>query len=492
MRAAVTLEASLGDWSVKKALLSATTWQIKSIDGYGTEFTFGTCTTPAISTRTLPGAVVGDKYTAGLAVVGNRAGAWKISAGTLPSGLRLSGRLISGTPTAAGRHSFKVTFTDTHGRTASMALTIVVAGQLSWSAVPAELPGDWPADANTGPDGVSCPTADFCAAVGTDGGPNNAIWFRKDGRWTTGEKIPVPADAAAAPGGTMVWVDLPAVSCASASLCVVVGTYYSETSGVDQVPLVMTWANGVWKQGSLLYNGEGDSDFSGVSCPTTSYCVAVGTDVNNDNSTDQGLVATWTGGEWAVGDAPVSGMVTLDNVSCPTASSCTAIGAVYDISGAETDVLLLTSSGTEWSGHDVALPSSGSAPSKVACPTTSYCVAVGWLNSTSVLTVVNGQPKYQTVPDAPLLNAVSCSSASSCVAVGSHNNTANAHDGLFLTLANGKWTVSAAPGPPGALAVGEVVSVSCAPAAPCAATGSYESQTSGEDAGMLLSSAAAA
>ena len=79
--------------------------------------------------------------------------------------------------------------------------------------------------------------------------------------------------------------------------------------------------------------------------------------------------------------------------------------------------------------------------------------------------------------------------ASSCVAVGSYNNTANPHDGLFLTLANGKWTVSTAPGPAGALAVGGIGSVSCAPAAPCAATGSYESQTSGEYVGMLLSSA---
>jgi hypothetical protein len=477
VRAEVTVGASILGWKPKKELLPPTTWEVKSIAGHRTEFTFGTCHPPTIVTATLPAAAVGEKYSASLATKDNREGAWKIASGSLPPGLKLSGAVIAGIPAARGSDAFKVKFTDTHGKTATAALAITVTTVPVWTVTRAQ-------GGDVAPGAVSCPTAGFCAAIGSDQGPGNTVWFKRNGTWTTAQKIPLPADAAAPPGGSGPWVDLAGISCASASLCMVVGSYFSHTSGVDTVPLVMAWNGSSWKQDQLLHSDRGDTDLWGVSCPTTSYCVAVGAGTNNGTSTQTGLVANWAGSEWTVGDAQVPAASVLNHVSCASASSCTAIGTVSVSSNAE-DVLLLTYSGIGWTSLESPLPSSGWAANGISCPSASFCVAVGWLDNTSVLTVVNGKPEDKPVPDVPLLAGVSCSSASSCVAVGSENNTANPHDGLFLTLANGKWTVSEAPGPAGAVAVGGLGSVSCAPAGTCAATGTYES-TFGTFNGMLL------
>ncbi|WP_285682491.1 S8 family peptidase [Actinoplanes sp. NBRC 103695] len=68
---------------------------------------------PAFKTKTLPPGTVGKAYAARLDLVSARAGAWRISAGALPAGLRMStiGRIV-GTPTTAGSSRVQITFTD--------------------------------------------------------------------------------------------------------------------------------------------------------------------------------------------------------------------------------------------------------------------------------------------------------------------------------------------------------------------------------------------
>lgn len=84
-------------------------------------------TPPVISTTTLPNGKVAVAYSQQLATVGNRAGSWSLSGGTLPAGLNLAGSgLITGTPTVAGTYNFSVLFTAAGGQTDTQALSIIV------------------------------------------------------------------------------------------------------------------------------------------------------------------------------------------------------------------------------------------------------------------------------------------------------------------------------------------------------------------------------
>jgi hypothetical protein len=87
----------------------------------------------AVSTPSLPAAVVGTAYSAQLAASGGAGHyTWSVSAGTLPAGLTLNtaSGLISGTPTAVGSEAITVLASDPGppAQQASAALTIAVGG----------------------------------------------------------------------------------------------------------------------------------------------------------------------------------------------------------------------------------------------------------------------------------------------------------------------------------------------------------------------------
>ena len=519
LRATVTVGVQFFDWNPKKSLLDAT-WEIKSIAGHSTKFSFCSDTPPEIVTTTLPVATVGQRYSAELTTADHRKGTWKIISGKLPPGLALSGYTVSGTPKTAGTDSVKLEFTDTHGKTATATVTIRVGtGGMTWTPVEAKVPAGWPALANTTPVAVSCPTAGFCAAVGTDAGPYNAIWFRKNGAWTAGAQVPSPPDATAPPGGSAVYVAPIALSCPSASLCVLAGDYYS---GDDLLPLLMTWSNGTWTQDSLAgsYNYGGQAGLSGVSCPTTSYCVAVGTnsyyyvDPEEDGfQVTLGIVATWHGsGTWTVADAPAPGNALqvqgnpaesqLTAVSCASASSCTAVGTYPDTSD-DTDGLAEAFSNGAWAPRELPVSAaSGGLPelTAVSCPSVSFCAVAGqYLNASDaarglLMTESGGSWKVATAPFPPGApggssykeQAISCATAQSCVIAGIYNDASGQYSDL-LTLSGGVWAGGNVPAPPdSATGEGGVQGVSCPSASFCVAVGGYEDASTEGDDGLLL------
>jgi hypothetical protein len=98
----------------------------------------------AVSTTSLPAAVVGTAYSAQLAASGGLGQyTWSVSAGTLPAGLTLNTTtgLISGTPTAVGTAAITVLASDPGppAQQASAALSIAVGGP-SIGAVKSEAP----------------------------------------------------------------------------------------------------------------------------------------------------------------------------------------------------------------------------------------------------------------------------------------------------------------------------------------------------------------
>src|SRR6202041_2528158 len=80
-------------------------------------------------------------------------------------------------------------------------------------------------------------------------------------------------------------------------------------------------------------------------------------------------------------------LVTLQKLSCPTVSWCVAIGQYTDTSG-DGRQLIDTLAGGIWTPSEVVLPANAvdgaGSFSDVACPTAGFCIAVGYYQDTNL------------------------------------------------------------------------------------------------------------
>ncbi len=101
-------------------------------DASGNPFTvnvaIGAATSPiTVSPASLPTPNVGTSYSQSLSSTGGTAPySYAVTAGSLPSGLSLSGSTISGTPNQAGSYSATITVTDNVGTTGTKSYTVTV------------------------------------------------------------------------------------------------------------------------------------------------------------------------------------------------------------------------------------------------------------------------------------------------------------------------------------------------------------------------------
>jgi hypothetical protein len=189
-------------------------------------------------------------------------------------------------------------------------------------------------------DEVSCASAGNCTAVGAFGNNSGLMLTEKSGRWATGVRASLPANAERIEEG----INVDSVSCASAGNCTAVGYYF--TSGKDQEEgLLLTETSGRWATGveaSLPANAGKHPNVSlgSVSCASAGNCTAVGSyDVSS--GWEIGLLLTETSGRWATGveaSLPANadknaGNGEVDSVSCASAGNCTAVGSYPDSSG---------------------------------------------------------------------------------------------------------------------------------------------------------------
>ena len=143
-------------------------------------------------------------------------------------------------------------------------------------------------------------------------------------------------------------------------------------------------------------------NLTSVSCPTSSFCVAV---------TADGKAFTYNGTRWSGGtsfDSQAAVGNGVRSVSCPSSSFCAAVDSAGDA---------LTYSGTSWSSPTLIDSSLENQLNSVSCPTSSFCVAVDESGNASVF---NGSSwsAPEAINDDYTLNAVSCPSASFCAAGG--------------------------------------------------------------------------
>ena len=219
-------------------------------------------------------------------------------------------------------------------------------------------------------------------------------------------------------------------SCTSSTYCVAVGEYLTSSNSPFQ-NLIESWNGTSWSIISSPNEGSGPNTLDGVSCTSSTSCVAVGSYNKNSSSVGQTLVETWNGTSWSITPSPDPNQGSnagLGRVSCTSSTNCVAVGA-YNNSSSVEQTLAETWNGTSWS--IVSSPNEGSgqnALSDVSCTSSTICVAVGfYVNSSSVQQTLaetwNGtswstvsSPNEGSGPNS--LDGVSCTSSTNCVAVG--------------------------------------------------------------------------
>jgi hypothetical protein len=326
-----------------------------------------------------------------------------------------------------------------------------------------------PANASDEPkalfDWGACPTAGYCAGVGSyrdeSGNQEAMAATRIDGSWGEAVEIALPAGAAASGQEAGFGLAEPSVACTEPGACVAVGHY--RTEGGSEAAMVVTETTGVWGTASELElpaNAASDPQalLTSVVCPTAGSCVARG-EYSNEAGDREAMVAEETDGVWGPArnvelpaNAESNSRSSLAAVACSAAGSCVGIGEYRDGSTGTQEAMVVTETGGKWAqASQIALPANaGSKPESA-------------------------------------LDAVVCVAAEPCVVVGSYTDNAGGREALVAEEAGGVWgSASEIQAPSNAAADPEVglvpTSIACAAAGSCVITAKYTDNSDDREA----------
>lgn len=168
--------------------------------------------------------------------------------------------------------------------------------------------------------------------------------------------------------------------------------------------------------------------------------------------------------------------VSLSSVACPSLSFCVALG----INGPQP--LVFTWNGSTWAFSGTVGQPDETAMTAVSCTSPTNCLAVGYnfLGSSAgkqaAAWLFNGSSWDEVTASSPMrwnsLNAIKCLSASDCEAVGWQSQHAGYGYHPLAEVWNGStWSVQGVKGANGTVS-GQLTAVACAAAASCEAVGS--------------------
>jgi hypothetical protein len=268
------------------------------------------------------------------------------------------------------------------------------------------------------------------------------------------------------------------VSCPTASRCLAVGSYF-DTDFVS-VTLAESWNGSAWSiVASPTPSGSPSTALSGVSCASAARCLAVGqSEAGSFAAKDDTLAESWNGSSWSiVASASPSTTSGLDGVSCARATKCLAVGSFFNSSGNYQTIA------ESWGGgSSLSIVNQDADLAGLSCVDAAHCMAVGsYLSSRSVSVTLaerwNGgtwQAVHTSNPSdsqGSYLNAISCLSVDRCVAVGYYYGLDNSRRTLVETWNGKNWSIVPSPNPSGA-AYSVLYGVFCTNASHCMAVGS--------------------
>jgi hypothetical protein len=276
---------------------------------------------------------------------------------------------------------------------------------------------------------VSSPSP-VCIAVGSYSNAAGEHNFAAEWNWSTWKIVNPPNPSASS--------SLDALSCRSSDFCVAVGQWYDVAANKVELESQI-WNGSSWTIKSVppLQAGATNPSLDGISCVSTTYCMAVGDyDVGNTGS-QPSLSEVWNGSSWTIHLPPNPSGTTgnaLSGVSCESTSFCNAVGESLPTKGA------IRSLGEEWGGKSWTIKATpagkqsvGSVLYDVSCVSTSFCLSSGTLaarwSGSAWLSEALPTPKGSIETNAA---AVSCLSPTDCTAAGDYRLSITTSDTLVL------------------------------------------------------------
>ena len=323
---------------------------------------------------------------------------------------------------------------------------------------------------------ISCPSPGACVATGSEGysaSQTSLVETLRGGAWRV---TPSPRTSAAFP------VDyLGSVSCMSISACMAVG-WATDTKEVNDRTLVEMLSGDNWKVTPSPNPSTVSNDLNGISCTSRTACVAVGDD--GTTQSQKTLIETLVGNSWKLTPSPSTAspfpIDFLSGVSCSSSTHCVAAGLAAESTAMESRALIETLTDGKWT--ITPTPNSGSPINElfgVSCSSSASCVAVGdtgtiYAQTPLVETLSRGKWRITPSPSTPLpLNTLYqswCRSSTSCVATGYAMNSGGTKARTLMEHLNGRsWTIVQSPN--SAYALNELFGYACSSATSCYAVG---------------------
>jgi hypothetical protein len=349
---------------------------------------------------------------------------------------------------------------------------------------------------------ISC-SAGSCLAVGVARAgtvTSNVLLHGSGTTWTKRR----PANAFHALG-------LSGIACVTKKWCMAVGERRVPDKGEIPAAQIITRTNAKNASAGLSTVAVNIPTLNAVSCRSTHFCIAVGSQVGEDSLKSTPIVDRWNGHKWSAMKAPDPGInvsydgvapigVSLSGVRCRSTRSCLAVGT--DLKVTSPPPMEQTSSyftyamkynGKKWrttptpnvspTGTTAAPPRPNDVLAALACPSATECFATGDVTITGTrygfIEKYNGT-KWSlsfaegTVPLA--LDAIACGSTSSCDAPTIPSSGTATLDLQLLHWGSGSWTEAGTHTP----AADSIAALTCPSVAKCTAVGSQPTAGGGD------------
>lgn len=408
------------------------------------------------------------------------------NSGTLMATISLLGGAVSfalapsagATASAATASAATASAATAHPAAAHGTPLAALEGSSSWRAEAAALPAA-PLDPGASIEQIVCPAAADCVSVGQylSASGTRGLLAREDGGSWSSTPAPLPPSLQNTP-----YFALDAVACPAAAVSVshcVAGGVASQTPGGDGHAVLLVQSASGWQpvtapavpavSGIPATPASGYSAVTGISCPAAGHCVAMASTYEDNRA----VLLEQSGAQWTASTVPLPAgaawgnerALQLSQLACTSIGVCSAVGAYATTRGAEQAMVLSLSAG-DWSVAAAPLPTKagGSDLTGLSCASATYCVAVGWYQ-TSIASLtpmaLTGSPTAfvaETVAlpgaladDSAALLDVGCPAVSDCVASGEVENPNIGSTRSFLWSESGDSvpTVALTPYPEG-------------------------------------------
>ncbi len=366
-------------------------------------------------------------------------------------------------------------------RLAAAGIALVVATLVTMGRAEAATPS-WATQSTPSPGGfsylggVSCPSTTDCIAVGSFDDISLSQFETLADRWN-GHSWTVLATPPTGSAGTAEW--LSAVSCPTTTSCIAVGGL--DPGAGPPVLVAERWNGSQWTQLSITGpGGNAHGNLLAVSCPTANLCIAVGITYAT-KSAGTLLAERWNGSSWTIqttAPPPSNTASELAGVSCPTTTACVAVGTYNGF------VLAERWNGSSWTLQSIPHPT-GIVSSRfwgVSCSSVALCTAIGDMTNGSGVEMTRAERSngttwdLQSSPDpahatSSSLSGVSCPTPSDCTASGTYADSSSGYVAFAERWSGSAWVVQTVPAPTGGTDGTQLYGVFCSTATLCTAVG---------------------